>query len=145
MKAKSKPHRKRWGRIFLVFLAIILLAAIFTNPGEQVHKDTLKAKSKAIMNEIVLERNDAVGAGVWQLGGNRLLNEFIESNVSVDNYWLFSILKIHWDGKSYIIGVGAFSKVYITRQLSKDVIQPILEDMERSVSDSLSDFLRQWN
>lgn len=138
----SKKSNKS-GLIFLVILLILLAIAFFTNPDEQAHKDAIRAKSAAIMEEIIAERNDAVSATAWKLAGEQLLAGFINSNVTVDNYYLFSIPKINWDGKSYPIGAGAFGKVYITKHLNRDIVQLILEDMEDKVKDSLPDILKQ--
>lgn len=93
------------------------------------------------MSEIVREQKNTMSAAVWQLGGSQLVDGFIDSNLSIDNYYLFSIPKIRWNEKSYPIGFGAFSKVYITKELNKAVIQPIIEDMENKITDSLPDFL----
>lgn len=125
-----------------VFFLIVFAVAFFTNPGEQAHQTALKAKSNAIMDEIVAERNDVLSATAWQLAGTRLLNEFIDTNLTVDNYYLFSVSKIRWNGKAYPVGVGAFGKVYITRQLNKDVVQPIIDDMEEKVKNSLPDIFK---
>lgn len=129
--------------IFFIFITIIAAIAFFTNPTEQAHKDAIRVKSADILKEIVAERSDGVSAVAWQMAGEQLLTGFINSNVTVDNYYLFSIPKINWDGKSYPIGAGAFGKVYITKHLNRDVIQPILEDMEDKVKDSLPDIFKQ--
>jgi hypothetical protein len=94
------------------------------------------------MEEIIAERNDAISSTAWELAGKKLLSEFIDTNVTVDNYYLFSIPKVNWDGNSYPIGVGAFGKVYITKHLNRDVVQPILNDMEDKVKDLLPDFFK---
>ncbi|MDO5664351.1 MAG: hypothetical protein Q4G63_03715 [Bacteroidia bacterium] len=129
--------------IISILFLILFAFAFFTNPDEQTHKEAIRAKSATIMEEIIAERNDAVSATAWKLAGEQLLAGFINSNVTVDNYYLFSIPKIYWDGKSYPIGTGAFGKVYITKHLNRDVVQPILEDMEDKVKDSLPDILKQ--
>ena len=136
---KTKGWKKRYF-IYLFFLIILILACI-TNPNEEAHKNALKARAHSIMSEIVTEQRNTMSSAVWQLGGSQLVDGFIDSNLSIDNYYLFSIPKIRWNEKSYPIGFGAFSKVYITKELNKAVIQPIIEDMENKITDSLPDFL----
>ncbi len=128
-------------KLIILFLLIVLAVAFFTNPDEQVHQAALKAKSTEIMDEIIAERTDVIGSVAWQFAGEQLFNGFINSHVSVDNYYLFSVPKLNWDGKSYPIGVGVFGKVFITKQLNRDVVQPILDDLEQDIKQSLPDFL----
>ena len=44
-----------------------------------------------------------------------------------DNYFLFSITRINWDGRSQIIGAGAFRRVYISNQID-DVLKREVEN-----------------
>lgn len=126
---------------FFIFIAI-LAVALFTNPDKQAHKNALQTKSATIMEEIVAKRNDGISAEAWKFAGEKLLTEFINQHLTVDNYYLFSIPKINWDGKSYPVGAGAFGHVYITKELNKEVVQPIIEDTEESIRQSLPDFIK---
>lgn len=135
---KKKKNRK--GVIVLILLLLVVIIAFFTNPDKEVHKEAIIERTDQIMEEIIAERNDAISSTAWELAGKKLLSEFIDTNVTVDNYYLFSIPKVNWDGNSYPIGVGAFSKVYITKHLNRDVVQPILNDMENKIKNLLPDF-----
>lgn len=143
MNSQNK-HKSKSRLVIIILILAVMIVAFFTNPNEQAHKEAIKAKSSEILKEVVSERIDGVGAVAWQLAGEQLLTGLINSNITVDNYYLFSVPKINWDGKSYPIGTGVFGKVYITKQLNRDVVQPILEDMEDKVKDSLPDILKQW-
>ena len=130
------------GFIFLILIAIAAIA-FFTNPDKETHKEAIIARTDQVIEEIITERNDELSSVAWQLAGKQLLSEFVDTNVTVDNYYLFSIPKVNWDGKSYQIGVGAFGKVYITKHLNRDVVQPILNDMENKIKGLLPDFLKK--
>lgn len=138
---KSKQNRK--GLLFLILLLLVVAIAFFTNPDKEVHKEAIIVRSNQVIEEAIAERNDMVSSAAWQLAGEQFLSEFIDRNVTVDSYYLFSIPKVNWDGKSYPMGVGAFGKVYVTKHLNRDVVQPILNDMENKVKDLLPDFLKE--
>ncbi len=138
---KSKQNKK--GLLLLILLLLVVAVAFFTNPDKEAHKEAIIARSNQVIEEIITERNDMVSSAAWQLAGEQFLSEFIDSNVTVDNYYLFSIPKVNWDGKSYPMGVGAFEKVYVTKHLNRDVVQPILNDMENKVKDLLPDIIKK--
>lgn len=129
-------------KLFIFILLLITLAiAFFTNPDKEVHKEAIIVRSNQVIEEAIAERNDMVSSVAWQLTGKQFLSEFIDSNVTIEDYYLFSIQKVSWDGKSYPMGVGAFGKVYVSKHLNRDVVLPILNDMENKVKEEFPDFL----
>ncbi len=131
--------RNKSGFIFLI-LIVIAAVAFFTNPDKEAHKEAVVARSNQVVKEIIAERNDVVASAAWQMAGEQLLTQFVDSYVTVDNYYIFSIPKVNWDGKSYPIGVGAFDKVYITKDFNKNLIEPIINDMENKIMNLLPGF-----
>ncbi len=133
-------------KILPLFVIIILLAiAIFTNPDEQVHKETLKMKLTEVIDESMAERReDILTSNAWKLAGPQMMEVFLQNNFSVDDYKVLSLTKINWDNQSYIVGVGAFGNVWITKRLNKDLADTIINQIENTVNDALPDFLKQW-
>ncbi len=127
--------------IFLVLIAI----AFFTNPSKEAHKEALRTKLTQVIDESMAERqNDAVTFGAWKLAGPQMTEVFLQNNFAVDDYKVLSLTKINWDNQSYIVGVGAFGNVWITKRLNKELANTIINQIENTVNDALPDFLKQW-
>ncbi|MDR0332242.1 MAG: hypothetical protein LBI15_02150 [Dysgonamonadaceae bacterium] len=141
MTAKRRKKKSNKGIIFLILTAIVAVIAFLTNPDELAHQKAMQARSGAVLSEIVAEQNPIIQTA-WGLTGNRLLNEFVNAYVTTDNYYLFSVTKVNWEGQSYPVGAGAFGNVYITKQLNKNLIQPMIYDAKNKVINSVPPFLR---
>ncbi len=70
---------------------------------------------------------EQVGQALGMMIGGTLVENVIDNLVSTDNYILFSTTKINWDGKSRIIGIGAFGNVYITNKLEEALDKGLLK------------------
>lgn len=68
---------------------------------------------------------DQLGATFGAAIGAAFTDKFVDENVVVDDYYLFSITKVRYKGKSNIVGLGVFGKV---------ILHP---DMEKTVKNSL--------
>ena len=140
MTSKSKQNRTG---LWIAVIALILLAAYLTNPGKELHKEQLKIKLTEVIGEAMQERQDnLIVYGAWEMAGGMMIEAFTENHMSVDNYFLFSLTRLHWDGRSYIIGIGGFGQVYITKRLDKELAEKIIDTIEDRVTDALPDFLK---
>ena len=140
MTSKSKQNRSG---LWIAVIALILLAAYLTNPGKELHKEQLKIKLTEVIGEAMQERQDnLIVYGAWEMAGGMMIEAFTENHMSVDNYFLFSLTRLHWDGRSYIIGIGGFGQVYITKRLDKELAEKIIDTIEDRVADALPDFLK---
>lgn len=138
----SKRKQNSTGLLIAV-IALILLAAYLTNPGKELHKEQLKIKLTEVIGEAMQERQDnLIVYGAWEMAGGMMIEAFTENYMSVDNYFLFSLTRLHWDGRSYIIGIGGFGQVYITKRLDKELAEKIIDTIEDRVTDALPDFLK---
>jgi hypothetical protein len=122
--------RKHWSLIFILFF--ILLAA-FTNPDTNRHKECIKKELNAyIQNATKSSRNsnsllEQAGKALGQMFGGVLVDRITDNYVSVNNYILFSTSNFIWDGKTYIIGIGAFGNVFISGKLKEVLDKKKLE------------------
>ena len=106
-------------RIFAIVGIIILLVAVFTNPKEEKVNKELAIKAKEILKkQLQYKQDDAVDLGMM-LFGDRVIEEFIGSYISTNNYYLFTLSKINWNGESISVATGAFGKVWISPKLDE--------------------------
>ena len=101
--------------IVLIIFIVVAIIAFVTNPNEEKHKEVAKLK----LNEIVANSAQKYGINknIINVLGINLSDEFydglINKMVKSDNYYLFSTTKLNWGDNKYVIGIGAFGKVYI--------------------------------
>lgn len=139
---KTKKRNYTGGIIF-IFLAAILLTAYLTNPKEEKHQERLESKLTEVIDEIMAERqDDLVAYSAWKLGGNLFVRTFVDRYVTVDNYYLCSLTRLHWEGKSYVVGIGGFRNVYITKRIDRELAESSIDQIEQMVIDSLPDFMK---
>lgn len=110
--------------IVLIFVGLLLIVAVFTNPNQDRHKEVVKNKLNVLMQKAVKDSFKNSDSGAEQIGsalglmlGGAMLDRMIESMVSTDNYVLFSTTKISWEGKTKLIGIGAFGNVFISDEI----------------------------
>lgn len=108
----------------VVVLAILLLL-IISCPGESKHEQVVKERISGAVNDL----RDSAGLGT---GMKALTNEFVDqvtkvlfaNNFDVDKYLLFSVGKIHFDGKSSVVTIGLANHVFCL--FSKDDIKRLV-------------------
>lgn len=112
--------------IILIFVGIILLVGVITNPNQDRHKEVVKNKLNVLMQNAMNEGLKNSDNGAKQFGsalglmlGGVMLDRMIENMVSTDNYVLFSTTKITWEGETKLIGVGLFGNVFISSEIDE--------------------------
>ncbi|WP_017495592.1 DUF4359 domain-containing protein [Flavobacterium sp. WG21] len=104
--------------IILIAFATIILVAVLTNPSSEEHKQAVKS----VINQVVQNSISGNGSNMEKLGillGSSLAEKLIENSVTRDNYILFSITTITWQGKSKSIGYGLFGNVFLSEKVNK--------------------------
>lgn len=106
-------------RIFSLLLFTIIVAAIITNPSKEIIQENINNKTKTLLtNQLQYKNKEAIELGMT-LFGNQLLREFVSKYVIIENYYLFTIVKIDWQGQETPIGVAAFKKIYLSEKINK--------------------------
>ena len=96
-----------------------MLVAVVTNPTREEHEKAVKEKATQLLRqESGVENKNVVDFGM-QLFGNTLVEQFMEANMKVDNYYLFSLIKIRWNGEEAVIGGGAFKYVWLSSKMDE--------------------------
>ncbi|MCA5005355.1 hypothetical protein [Sphingobacterium bovistauri] len=118
-------------RIISLGLVAIMLAAILTNPKKEDLELAVENKAKSLLEQqLNYENKQALEFGM-SLFGDRITREFVQNNVIIENYYLFSLVKIRWQGQDTPIGGGAFKKVWLSPEIDKkaDEIVGILKNL----------------
>jgi len=125
------------GNVALLIFGLIILLAVLTNPSTERHKEAIKIKLKEYMQKSMTESMNNSSNGFEQLGqafgmilGSAIIEPIVDNLISRDNYILFSITKITWDGETKVIGVGVFNNVFITKELDNAMDKGLLESKE---------------
>lgn len=122
------------GNVVLLIFGLIVLLAVLTNPSTERHKEAIKIKLKEYMQKSMTEKMNDSSNGFEQLGqafgmilGSAIIEPIVDNLISTDNYILFSVTKITWDGETKVIGVGVFNNVFITKELDNALEKGLLE------------------
>ena len=118
-------------RIFAITMLILIGAAIFTNPKKEEFDSIVKNKAtELVKKELNYEHQDALELGMT-LFGNKMVDDFVEKNVIVDNYYLFSTVSINWQGQKTPIGGGVFKTIWLSPKIDEkaDEIISILKKL----------------
>lgn len=120
------------GSFFFFFILLVCIGAFATNPSSVEHKLILKDKMRQFLNtemDKLSNENDnefaqlgaTIGATLGASFGGVLTDKFIEDHVVIDDYYLFSVTNVNYDGKKNPIGLGVFGKVILHPDIEKMV------------------------
>jgi hypothetical protein len=123
------------GLFFLFFIVLVGLGAFATNPTLAEHKLILKDKMREYLNteidKMQVENDNkfaALGASLGAAFGGIIADKFIDENVVVYDYYLFSITNVRWDGKIKMVGVGILGKVILHPDIDKKMKEGLLKN-----------------
>ena len=108
----------------IVGIAIVL---ILTNPDRAKHsmavKEILtKEFNKAMTDELQKSKNNSrqLTAGIGLFLGSTLIDKIVDGYIDCENFYLFSLTKINYEGSDKTIGFGILGKVYISDKLKEN-------------------------
>ena len=109
-------------------IGLVVLILILTNPNQVSHKDAVKLKFIAFMQKTMdVKTSNGQDGGISlssQLGmmfGDSIINRLVEATVSCDNYLLFSLTTITFQGESKVVGLGILSNVIISDRVDEEL------------------------
>lgn len=106
------------GKLLIALGLVILALMILTNPSESKQKEIIKEKLHVVLQEKLNQKitNDTdwsqVGKALGSVFGGRLLDAVVDEQVRVDDYLIFSIPKINYNGTDQKIGLAMFGTVF---------------------------------
>lgn len=118
-------------RIFALILLALLVIGILLNPTKEQLEDAVKTKAISLVEQqLGFNDQDALKLGM-NLYGNKLVQDFVEKNVVVTNYYLFSLVKIRWQSQETPIGGGAFKTIWLSPKIDEkaDEIITVLKSL----------------
>lgn len=105
----------------------ITAVLIFTNPDRVKHsmavKEILtKEFNKAMTDELRKSKNNyqQANAGIGLFLGSTLIEKIVDGYIDCENFYLFSLTKINFDGHNKTIGFGILGKVFISDKLKEN-------------------------
>ena len=116
-------HRTRWGLIvtILTILGVVIVMAL-TCPKKQQHVEVLSDRFSYILGDQIGQDDDLSVLGT--MIGSKIAKGIIDTFITVDDYVLFSVGHVRYDGEDYIVSIGAFGHVFTA---SKEQIKRRLE------------------
>lgn len=93
--------------ILLGLLSLVIITAVITNPKKENHLDK-------VFNEFIVNKNELAKTNGFELMALPFAKNAFGEILSVDNYVLFSIGKIKFNGINEKISIGVFGNVFLT-------------------------------
>jgi hypothetical protein len=106
----------------LIIVSAFLLIAFFTNPNQAEHKEKVKSTITTFYQKQLKENKTTSSNGFEALGnllGTSFINTMVENAVTCDNYFLFSVTKINYEGQEKSIGYGALGNVFLSSKIEE--------------------------
>jgi hypothetical protein len=109
-------------------IGLAVLVLILTNPNQVSHKDAVKLKFNAFMQKTMEKKTSEGDDGgislTGQLGmmlGSSIIDRLVETTVSCENYLLFSLTTINFEGESKVLGLGILGNVIISDKVDEEL------------------------
>ena len=103
--------------VFILFLVVIVVGLVFTCPTKQQHVDAVMNEVNGLMSDAASDVGLDTDSG-WGMVGKMaigsLAQNYLESQLYYNNYFVFSTCQITFNGKTSITSVGVFNHVFTT-------------------------------
>ena len=168
-----KKKKSYWGcLVFLLVLAICIAAMVLTCPDSKRHKEVITNVMTESISDMAAKGaadNDLLAQGI-RIVGNMLIGKVadtaVDNMLTVDNYFICSLGKVHYDGKDHYVSAGVLGHIFtinkedltkaaekyyldfqheaeaaVKNQLQQHVVDPIKDQIKQNVIDPIDDML----
>lgn len=111
--------------ITLLVLLGIAAVAVVTCPDKDAHKDAIQSVINEKLNADLnaADKDNSLGALGASLGSS-VSGWLLDKGLNVENHFVYSVGKIHWDGEDKKVSVGVFGHVFT---FSKEELEEFLK------------------
>lgn len=122
-QAQPAPKKKsHTGCLIAILLTLVALVAVMvvTCPKTEQHKEVLSTVITTTVNNAVNDNDNLTGNAFIDNAFKTVSNAFagkvietaVDNLVTVDNYIVCSLGKVHYDGKDHIVSLGVFGHIF---------------------------------
>ena len=150
-QAQPAPKKKsHTGCLIGILLTLVVLVAVMvvTCPKTEQHKEVLSTVITTTVNDAVNDNDNITGNtfidNAFRTVSNAFAGKVIETAVNnlvtVDNYVVCSLGKVHYDGKDHIVSLGIFGHIFT---VDEDDLQEAAERYYKKEEINLKEQLRK--
>lgn len=149
MYKPKKSHGCLWALLIGVCCLIALL--VFTCPSTDQHKETLaetvtEAVTEASQSDSLTD-NDAINNVMQTIANNftrKVIHTAVNNLLSVDNYVLFSLGKVHYANEQYVVSVGLLGHVFtVDKEDLKKATEKYYNEAQRRLEEQIKQQIKQ--
>jgi len=109
---EQKTRRTRRFSTWFIIFAVLIVGMIVSCPDKRAHTDALKDMASILLNDKVSTSKSNDWQYLGAMLGNNVIGAVIDNSLYVDNYFLFSIGRITFDGVENKVSFGIFNHVF---------------------------------
>ena len=150
-QAQPAPKKKsHTGCLIGILLTLVALVAVMvvTCPKTEQHKEVLSTVITTTVNDAVNDNDNLTGntfidnafRTVSNAFAGKVIETAVDNLVTVDNYVVCSLGKVHYDGKDHIVSLGIFGHIFT---VDEDDLQEAAERYYKKEEINLKEQLRK--
>lgn len=150
-QAQPAPKKKSHTGCFIgILLTLVALVAVMivTCPKTEQHKEVLSTVITTTVNDAVNDNDNITGntfidnafRTVSNAFAGKVIETAVDNLVTVDNYVVCSLGKVHYDGKDHIVSLGIFGHIFT---VDEDDLQEAAERYYKKEEINLKEQLRK--
>ncbi|MCI0921852.1 hypothetical protein [Sphingobacterium rhinopitheci] len=106
-------------RVFALLMVAFMLICILTNPSKEKFEDAISNKATTIVKQQLHYKDQGAVDLAMALFGHKTVNEFVNNNIIIKNYYLFSVATLKWEGQEMPIGGGALQTIWLSPKIDE--------------------------